>query len=60
MTNIVNMDNRKENYMSYLHCHSCNWRQDDFYSVDGYNPAKYLKSWMKSLCEDDLDKQFTD
>ena len=46
--------------MSFLHCHSCLWEQDDFYSVDGYNPAKYLKSWMKQLCSDDIDRQFTD
>ena len=42
--------------MAYLHCHSCGWQQDDFYSVDGYNPAKYLKTWMRKLCSDDIDK----
>jgi len=45
--------------MSFLHCHSCDWSQDDFYSVDGYNPAEYLKSWMEDLCKDDIDKQFS-
>ena len=46
--------------MSFLHCHSCNWSQDDFYRVDGYNPAEYLKSWMKDLCGDNIDEQFSD
>ena len=45
--------------MSFLHCHSCNWEQDDFYSIDGYNPASYLKSWMKDLCGDNIDEQFS-
>lgn len=46
--------------MAYLHCHSCDWSQDDFYSVGGYNPSSYLSSWMKSLCEDKIDEPFTD
>jgi len=45
--------------MSFLHCHSCDFEQDDFYSVEGYNPAKYLQGWMGDLCKDDIDKQFT-
>jgi len=45
--------------MSYLHCHSCDWSQDDFYSVKGYNPAYYLKDWMEMLCSNDVDKQFS-
>ena len=24
--------------MAYLHCHGCDWQQDDFWSLDGYNP----------------------
>jgi len=24
--------------MAYLHCHGCGWSQDDFWSLDGYNP----------------------
>lgn len=45
----------------YLHCHTkgCEWEQDDFYSVDGYNPAEYLQSWMKELCGDKVDEQFS-
>ena len=45
--------------MAYLHCHSCDWEQDDFYSVDGYNPADYLKSWMEMLCSEGVDDQFS-
>jgi len=46
--------------MAYLHCHNCDWAQDDFYSVDGYNPPSSLKSLNKTLCEENLDEQFTD
>ena len=45
--------------MAFLHCHSCNWEQDDFYRVDGYNPAKSLTDWMEKLCSGDIDKQFS-
>lgn len=24
--------------MAYLHCHSCDWGQDDFWEPEGYNP----------------------
>lgn len=46
--------------MAFVHCHSCEWEQDDFYSENGYNPAKYLASWNKQLLGSDIDKQFTD
>lgn len=26
--------------MAYLHCHTCGWSQDDFWSKDGYNPFR--------------------
>lgn len=26
--------------MAYLHCHSCRWEQDDFWSPDGYLPLR--------------------
>ena len=26
--------------MAYLHCHKCGWGQDDFWSMDGYNPFR--------------------
>lgn len=45
--------------MAFLHCHSCGWQQDDFYSVDGYNPASSLRDWMETLCSGDIDKQFS-
>lgn len=28
--------------MAYLHCHSCDWSQDDFYTK-GYNPLTRMK-----------------
>lgn len=37
--------------MSYVRCINCDWSQDDFYSKDGYNPAKSLIDWMGPLCE---------
>ena len=36
----------------YVHCHNCKWEQDDFYSVDGYNPAHFLATLTKDLCGD--------
>jgi hypothetical protein len=45
--------------MAYIHCHKCGWQQDDFYSRDGYNPAKYLKSWDDVLFGGKLEEQFT-
>lgn len=33
----------------YVHCHNCNWQQDDFYSPDGYNPANWLLGLNKDL-----------
>jgi len=44
--------------MAYLHCHSCDWSQDDFYD-DNYNPAKYLLTWNKYLVSNDIDKPFS-
>jgi len=49
--------------MAFLHCENCGWSQDDFYSEDGYNPAKYLSSWNNYLCGKDshrLDELFSD
>lgn len=45
-----------EEKMSYLHCHDCDWEQDDFYYENGYNPAGYLKSWNNFLCGKDSDR----
>ena len=27
--------------MSFLHCHNCNWSQDDFWDPKGYNPFRH-------------------
>jgi len=48
--------------MAFLHCESCDWQQDDFYEMDGYNPPKYLSSWNDSLCgkrSDKIDELFS-
>jgi len=34
--------------MSYLHCHSCGWEQDDFWDLFVY--YKWRKKWWKRLC----------
>ncbi|HUV85044.1 MAG TPA: hypothetical protein VMV86_04995 [Methanosarcinales archaeon] len=31
----------------YLHCHNCNWSQDDFWEEDGYNPFSLSMDWLK-------------
>lgn len=38
--------------MSFVHCHACNWQQDDFWSLGGYNPLRYfvknaIPTWSK-------------
>jgi hypothetical protein len=40
----------------FVHCHNCNWQQDDFYSVDGYNPVRVLKDLNEYLCGDKIDE----
>jgi hypothetical protein len=45
--------------MSYLHCHNCDFHQDDFWSKDGWNPIKYLEDWKKDLFSPELDEPFT-
>lgn len=45
--------------MAYIHCHTCSWSQDDFYSPDGYNPIKSLSNWNDALFGPKLDKQFS-
>ena len=34
--------------MSYLHCHSCRWEQDDFWDINGYTPLRedYIQ-WLR-------------
>ena len=39
--------------MSYLHCHSCDWGQDDFWDAEGYNPFDKgrIKWWREILID---------
>jgi hypothetical protein len=40
----------KENKLAFLHCHDCDWEQDDFWSEDGWNPEKSMKgSWEQAF-----------
>lgn len=42
--------------MAYLHCHNCDFLQDDFWD-ESYNPITYLENnYKKMLLEEDLDK----
>lgn len=45
--------------MSYLHCHNCNFSQDDFWSENGWNPVKALENWKKDLFSPKIDEFFT-
>ena len=39
--------------MAYLHCHNCDWSQDDFWSKEGgYNPIDHLKHYREDILED--------
>lgn len=38
----------------YLHCHSCEWEQDDYWNRT-YNPFKSLLNWEDALLTKDLD-----
>lgn len=33
--------------MAYVHCHNCDWSQDDFWSFKGYNPIRFF--WKNVL-----------
>jgi hypothetical protein len=57
---LIDINHIKGEEMAYLHCHTCGWEQDDFYTEDGYNPANSLQSWMKQLCGDKIDEPFSD
>lgn len=35
--------------MSYVHCHNCNWEQDDFWGW-GYNPLKFFFGVEVPMC----------
>lgn len=30
--------------MAFLHCHNCDWSQDDFWEPNGYNPLENVYS----------------
>lgn len=45
--------------MAFLHCHSCDWSQDDFWD-ETYNPMRWLLTWEKELLTKDLDSAWTD
>ena len=36
--------------MPYLHCHNCDWSQDDFWSKD-YNPIRFMLNWEEQLLD---------
>ena len=40
--------------MAYLHCHSCDFSQDDFWSSDGWNPVKSLLDHKDDFFRDDF------
>jgi hypothetical protein len=44
---------------AYVHCHTCEWSQDDFWSKD-YNPVRFLLNWEDDLLSERLDQPFTD
>ena len=42
--------------MAYLHCHSCNFSQDDYWSEKGWNPVKAFQDDLDTLINKDLDE----
>lgn len=42
--------------MAYLHCHNCDFNQDDYWSEDGWNPVKSFESDKDTLLSKDLDE----
>lgn len=45
--------------MAFLHCHNCDWLQDDFWD-ESYNPIRHLLVWERDLLNRNLDEPFTD
>jgi len=39
----------------FLHCHNCNWEQDDFWDQH-YNPARSVLDWESELINNDLNQ----
>ena len=42
--------------MAYLHCHACNWSQDDFWSKT-YNPVTCFQDDLEELLTGDLNEK---
>lgn len=42
--------------MAYLHCHNCDFSQDDYWSEDGWNPVKSFENDKNTLLNEDLDE----
>jgi len=42
--------------MAYLHCHNCDFSQDDYWSKDGWNPVKSFESDKSTLLNENLDE----
>lgn len=42
--------------MAYLHCHNCDFSQDDYWSEDGWNPVKSFENDKDTLLHEDLDE----
>lgn len=42
--------------MAFLHCHNCEFSQDDFWEWDGYNPISSFEDDKESLLNKDLDE----
>lgn len=40
--------------MAYLHCHDCDWQQDDFWEVGGYNPIRSAQDLEADLLRDKI------
>ncbi len=43
--------------MAYLHCHSCDFSQDDFWHK-GYNPIESIQDWEDLLFSDKFNKDY--
>lgn len=44
--------------MAFLHCHECDWEQDDFWD-EHYNPIKSLERIKEDFYTKDLDAPWT-
>jgi hypothetical protein len=41
--------------MAYVHCHNCDFSQDDYW-CESYNPIRWLLNWEKDLLSQKLDE----